>query len=118
MACAIRSSQAVAWYLLRYHELLAICNPLEKTEYLREEIDGIVINAGALSHYGLSLRDALIDAQAPLVTVHLSNIYRRAERFRHRDILAEIAVGGVYGFKSKSYILGLQALVTYIKSTD
>lgn len=81
----------------------------------REKIAGILINGGALSHYGYSLRDALIDAGVPVVTVHLSNIYSRREKFRHKDILSDVAVGGVYGFKEAGYKLGLQALVACIE---
>lgn len=88
---------------------------IDKVQAERDSIDGILINAGALSHYGYALRDALIDAAVPIVTVHLSNIYSRPEAFRQHDLLASIAVGGVYGFKSVSYTIGLQALMEHLK---
>lgn len=79
----------------------------------RTKVDGILINAGALTHYGYALRDALADAKLPVVEIHLSNIHAR-EEFRKQDVLADIVVGGVFGFKENSYLLGLEALIGYI----
>ena len=58
--------------------------------------DGIILNGGALSHYGLSLRDALVDTGLPVVEVHLSNIHAR-ERWRSRSVTAEVAKGSIAG---------------------
>jgi 3-dehydroquinate dehydratase-2 len=79
----------------------------------REKSDGILVNAGALTHYGYSLRDALTDSKLPVVEVHLSNIYTR-EAFRKTDVLSDIVIGGVFGFKNESYVLGLEALISHI----
>jgi len=84
----------------------------------RDKAHGILINAGPLTFNGYALRDALEDALLPVVSVHLSNLYTRKEEFRHKDIVAEIAVGGIYGFKDDSYLLGLQALITHISSSE
>ena len=75
---------------------------------------GIVINAGALTHYGLSLRDALVDSRLPFVEVHLSNIHAR-EEFRHHSVIAAIAVGQIAGLGWQSYIFALEFLVEQIK---
>jgi len=76
--------------------------------------DGIVINAGALTHYGLSLRDALLDTNLPVVEVHLSNIYAR-EEFRQRSVIAPIAKGQVTGLGWRGYIAALRTLVAELR---
>lgn len=78
--------------------------------------DGILINPGALTHYGYSLRDALVDTNLPIVEVHLSNINNR-EEFRKIDVLSGIVVDDVKGLQEKSYLLGLERLVDYIRPT-
>jgi 3-dehydroquinate dehydratase-2 len=76
---------------------------------------GIIINPGALTHYGLSLRDALAALQAPIVEVHLSNVYKR-EAFRHTSVIAPIAAGQIAGLGWKGYLLALEWLLGEIKS--
>jgi 3-dehydroquinate dehydratase II len=73
-------------------------------------IDGIIINPGALTHYGLSLRDALAAMDVPIVEVHLSNVYAR-EAFRHTSVVAPIATGQIAGLGWRGYALALQWLV-------
>jgi 3-dehydroquinate dehydratase-2 len=74
---------------------------------------GIVINAGAITHYGLSLRDALSDADLPIMEVHLSNIHAR-EKFRHISVVAPIAIGQIAGFGWRGYLYALDFLSTYL----
>ena len=78
------------------------------------EASGIIINAGALTHYGLSLRDALADSRLPIVEVHISNIHAR-EEFRRRSVIAPIAVGQVAGVGWQGYLLALEYLATGLK---
>jgi 3-dehydroquinate dehydratase-2 len=77
--------------------------------------DGILINPGALTHYGYSLRDALIDSRLPVVEVHLSDINAR-EEWRRVSVISDIVIKQVSGLKTESYIVGLEALVEYIRS--
>ncbi|MCD6230742.1 MAG: type II 3-dehydroquinate dehydratase [Dehalococcoidia bacterium] len=76
--------------------------------------DGIIINPGALTHYGLSLRDALIDSQLPIIEVHLSNIYCR-EEWRAKSVIAPIAQGQISGLGWKGYIVALEMLASELK---
>jgi 3-dehydroquinate dehydratase-2 len=75
---------------------------------------GIIINPGALTHYGLSLRDALVDCGLPVIEVHLSNIYAR-EEWRAKSVIAPIARGQISGFGWRSYIAALQILIGELK---
>jgi 3-dehydroquinate dehydratase-2 len=78
------------------------------------EAQGVIINPGALTHYGLSLRDALADARIPVIEVHLSNIYAR-EEFRRTSVIAPIAAGQISGLGWRSYVLALHGLVHNLK---
>ncbi|MCK6428558.1 MAG: type II 3-dehydroquinate dehydratase [Burkholderiaceae bacterium] len=72
-----------------------------------EGIDFIVINAGALTHTSIALRDALAAVQIPFIEVHLSNVHRR-EDFRHRSYLADLAVGTIVGLGPAGYRCALE----------
>ncbi len=74
------------------------------------QADAIIINPGALTHYGLSLRDALADSALPLIEVHLSNIYAR-EEWRQRSVIAPIVRGQISGLGWRGYIAALEILV-------
>ena len=79
-----------------------------------DSADGIVINPAALTHYGLSLRDALVDSGLPIIEVHLSNIYAR-EEWRAKSVIAPIAKGQISGFGWQGYIIALETLVAELK---
>ncbi len=76
---------------------------------------GILINPAAYTHTSVALRDAIAAVGLPTVEVHLSNVYRR-EPFRHHSYIAPVALGQISGFGAESYRLGLQALVTHLRS--
>jgi len=89
-------------------------------DFLQEKYgkaDGVIINPGALSHYGLSLRDALADTNLPVIEVHLSNIYAR-EDWRAKSVIAPISRGQISGLGWRGYLLALEAIVSEIKGKD
>jgi 3-dehydroquinate dehydratase-2 len=86
-------------------------------DYIQENFsnaDGIIINPGALTHYGLSLRDALSDIGLPVIEVHLSNIYSR-EDWRAKSVISPITKGQIVGLGWRGYILGLRTLVEELR---
>ncbi len=88
---------------------------VEAIQGLKGRADGAVINAAAFTHTSLAVRDALLAVRVPFVEVHLSNIFGR-EPERRRSLLADLAVGVVTGFGADSYRLGLEGLVSRLKS--
>jgi len=76
---------------------------------LDENIDGIIINPGAYTHYSYAIHDAIKAVNIPTIEVHISNIYAR-EEFRKRSVIAPACVGQISGFGIKSYIIALYAL--------
>jgi len=68
---------------------------------------GIILNAGAFTHYSYAIHDAITSTDIPVVEVHLSNLHRR-EPFRHNSVLADACVGQVAGFGKYSYMMALE----------
>ena len=81
----------------------------------RESADGIVLNAGALTHTSVALLDALSAADLPVIEVHLSNIFRR-ESFRHHSYISLAANGVICGLGAQGYELALDAIASLIES--
>lgn len=77
--------------------------------------DGILINPAAYTHTSVAVRDALLAVALPAVEVHLSNIYKR-EEFRKNSMISDVVLGVISGFREQSYILGLDALIHFLKN--
>src|SRR6188472_1970762 len=83
---------------------------VDAVQGLRGRVDGALINAAALTHSSLALRDAVLAVRIPFVELHLSNIFAREPERRH-SVIADLAIGLVAGFGAQSYLLALQGLV-------
>jgi 3-dehydroquinate dehydratase II len=72
--------------------------------------DGIVLNAGAYTHTSIAIADAIAAITAPVIEVHISNVYKR-EEFRHSSMLAANCKGVIAGFGMDSYRLAIESLL-------
>jgi 3-dehydroquinate dehydratase-2 len=88
---------------------------IDAVQGLRGRVDGALINAAALTHSSLGLRDAVLAVQVPFVELHLSNIFAREPERRH-SVIADLAVGVITGFGPQSYLLALQGLVGRLRA--
>jgi 3-dehydroquinate dehydratase-2 len=79
------------------------------------QCDAIVFNPGAYTHTSIALRDAVLGCGLPVIEVHLSNVHKR-EKFRRHSFLADVVEGQVIGFGVESYLLGVRAAVTILRS--
>jgi len=73
--------------------------------------DPVILNAGALTHTSIALRDACAELRAPLIEVHISNVHAR-EDFRHHSYLSGVATGVIVGLGVQGYLLALRYLAT------
>ncbi len=86
-----------------------MCERIHKA--YKDDVAGVMLNAGAWTHYSYAIRDALAILTVPVVELHMSNIHAR-EEFRHKSVFAEIIKGQISGFGVDSYLLALRAAVS------
>jgi 3-dehydroquinate dehydratase-2 len=82
---------------------------IDRIHEARKIYDGIILNAGALTHYSYALRDAVDAVKIPVIEVHMSNIHAR-EEFRHASVLAPVCKGQICGLGKHSYTAAILAL--------
>ncbi|MBE8950465.1 MAG: type II 3-dehydroquinate dehydratase [Quinella sp. 3Q1] len=87
---------------------------VEAIQKARGRYDFILLNAGALTHYSIALRDAIAAVPVPVIEIHLSNIHRR-EEFRHTSVIAPVVMGQICGFGIDSYIAALDIAIRKIR---
>ena len=90
----------------------AMCDRIHQAFF--DQVDAVLINAGAWTHYSYGIRDALAVLTCPIVELHMSNIHAR-EEFRHQSVFAEIVRGQICGFGADSYLLALRAGVNAVR---
>jgi len=83
---------------------------IEAIQKSRGHYDFILLNAGALTHYSIALRDAIAAVPVPVIELHLSNIHKR-EEFRHKSVIAPVVMGQICGFGVDSYIAALDIAI-------
>jgi 3-dehydroquinate dehydratase II len=107
---AVPLGAQIEWFQTNHEGAL-----VEAVQRLRGRADGALINAAALTHSSLALRDALLAVRIPFVELHLSNIFAREPERRH-SVIADLAVGMITGFGPQSYLLALQALMGRLRA--
>ena len=87
---------------------------IEAIQKARGRYDFILLNAGALTHYSIALRDAIAAVPVPVIELHLSNIHKR-EEFRHTSVIAPVVMGQICGFGVDSYIAALDIAIRKLR---
>ena len=87
---------------------------IEAIQKARGRYDFILLNAAALTHYSIALRDAIAAIPVPVIEIHLSNVHKR-EEFRHNSVIAPVCLGQICGFGVDSYIAALEIAMRKLK---
>ncbi len=95
----------ITWYQSNHEGHL-----IDRIHTAIENIDGIIINPGAFTHYSYALRDAIASATIPTVEVHLSDIQNR-EDFRRLSVISDVCIDQIYGLGKTGYLEGLKKLI-------
>lgn len=79
-----------------------LCTAIQNAQ--KDKVDGVILNAGAFTHYSYAIRDAIAAIKVPVIEVHMSNVHSR-EEFRRNSVLSPVCRGVICGFGKNSYIL-------------
>ncbi|MGM9650011.1 MAG: type II 3-dehydroquinate dehydratase [Butyricicoccaceae bacterium] len=96
MDCVVYQSNSEGELISRLHDAM-------------NQFDGVILNAGAYTHYSYAIRDAISAIRLPVVEVHMSNVAAR-EEFRHTSVIAPVCAGSIVGFGKNSYLLAVDAI--------
>ena len=97
-------------FLIDYYQSNVEGEIINKLHEVGFSYDSIILNAGGYTHTSVSILDAVLAIQTPVIEIHISNIYSR-ENFRKKSILSKAASGLIIGFGLKSYDLALSSLM-------
>ena len=87
---------------------------VEAIQKARGRYDFILLNAAALTHYSIALRDAIAAIPVPVIEIHLSNVHKR-EEFRRQSVIAPVVMGQICGFGIDSYIAALEIAIRKLR---
>ena len=90
---------------------------VNKIQQVRNEFNGVIINAAGFTHTSVSIRDALEILKIPIIEVHISNIYKR-EEFRRKSLLSGVVTGGIFGLGAEGYILAIISINNMLKNEN
>lgn len=103
------SSEDVSLTFIQSNVEGEIVNALQKAHI--ENYDGIVLNAGAFTHYSYAIYDAIKSIKPHVMEVHISNIHKRKEEFRSKSVIAPAVLGQITGLGANGYVLAVKALL-------
>ncbi len=106
----VRARAADLGVEIEFHQTNHEGELVEQIHAARGACDGVVLNAAALTHTSIAVRDALLATRLPFVEVHLSNIFSR-EAERRQSVFGDLAVGFIAGFGASGYLMALEGLV-------
>ncbi len=85
---------------------------IDRLHMSRKDADGVILNAGAYTHYSYAIRDAIAAIRIPVIEVHISNVFARDE-FRKNSVIAPVCRGSISGFGLSGYLMAMDALTKY-----